>query len=297
MCFWTQKKNKLISDIIIRAGDMSSSARWRGCCSSTGFFLVLMMPTYQAAAQDSPQHASTDWIVTVGGSTEYGPSYPGASRNSVGFIPSFDMRRMDEAADYSAPDDNIDYTLLEFSGVEFGPVAGFRSGRSISDDRRVIGLQEVDWAIDAGAFIQYWPVEEKLRLRVETRQALWGGEGLVADLAADWFLPVNDKLVFSVGSRASLANSAYMNTNFSITPDESARNGRLDAFDADGGLKSVGVAVAATYTISPAWSAQVYYKYDRLLNDAASSPITSVLGSPDQNIIGFSLNRSFQIAF
>lgn len=278
-------------------GYMASLGCWRSGRSAGSFFIAILMSAHHAAAENDSQKTSTGWVITIGGSTEYGPSYPGADRGSLGFIPSFDIRRMDEPADYSAPDDNIDYTLLEFSGVEFGPVAGFRPGRSTSDDRRLNGLQKVDWAIDAGAFLQYWPVEDTLRLRVETRQALWGGEGLLADFAADWFLPVTDKLVLSAGGRASVANGAYMNTNFSVTPTESAANGRVDAFDADGGLKSLGVAVAATYNISPVWSAQVYYKYDRLLNDAADSPITSVLGSPDQSIIGVSLTRSFEISF
>jgi outer membrane scaffolding protein for murein synthesis (MipA/OmpV family) len=255
------------------------------------------MSSHQAFAQDTSQDTSTDWIITIGGSTEYGPSYQGASRGSFNFVPSFDIRRLGEVADYSAPDDNIDFTLFDIAGVEFGPVAGFRTGRSTSDDRRLNGLQTVDWTIDAGAFAQYWPIEKNLRLRVETRQALWGGDGLVADLAADWFVPVDDKLVLSVGGRASIANTTYMSRNFGITSSEAATNGQLDAFDANGGLKSVGVAVAATYALSPAWSAQIYYKYDRLMNDAATSPVTSVLGSPDQNTIGFSLTRSFQISF
>lgn len=278
-------------------GGMASSGRW---CARylTGFiFLLMLTPTHRAVAQDTAKQNSADWIVTIGGSTEYGPSYEGASRSSFSVAPSFDIRRMGEAAGYSAPDDNLDTTLFEITGVEFGPVAGFRSGRSTSDDQRLEGLRTIDWTIDAGAFVQYWPVRDKLRLRVETRQALWGGQGLVADLSADWFLPVDEKLVLSAGARASLANSAYMSTNFGVSPSEAVANGRLDAFDAKGGLKSVGLAVAGTYTLSPKWSAQVYYKYDRLLNDAATSPITSVFGSRDQNVIGFSLSRSFEIGF
>jgi len=291
------EKGEITCGTLRLTSEMDSLARrysydLRGC-----IFLLALMSAHQAVAQDAHQQQSTDWIVTIGGSTEYAPSYEGASRNSFGFVPSFDIRRMGETPDYSAPDDNIDFTLLEIAGVEFGPVAGFRSGRSISDDGRLNGLKTVDWAIDAGAFLQYWPVDERLRLRLETRQALWGGSGLVADFAADWFLPIDDRLVVSAGGRASLANTAYMSTNFSITPSESATNGRLGAFDAHGGLKSVGLAIAATYTLSPAWSAQIYYKYDRLLNDAAESPITSVLGSRNQNVIGISLNRSFEISF
>ncbi|MGV1768475.1 MipA/OmpV family protein, partial [Rhizobium rhizogenes] len=40
-----------------------------------------------------------------------------------------------------------------------------------------------------------------------------------------------------------------------------------------------------------------YEKYNRLVGDAADSPITSQFGSPNQNIIGFTLNRTFNIDF
>jgi outer membrane scaffolding protein for murein synthesis (MipA/OmpV family) len=129
------------------------------------------------------------------------------------------------------------------------------------------------------------------------RQSLWGGDGLVADLSLDWFQPVGDKLVLSAGPRLSLADSTYMRGNFGISASRAAKNGHVSAFDANGGLKSVGFTVAATYTISPAWSVQVYEKYNRLVGDAADSPITSRFGSPDQNMIGFTLNRTFNIDF
>jgi outer membrane scaffolding protein for murein synthesis (MipA/OmpV family) len=88
-----------------------------------------------------------------------------------------------------------------------------------------------------------------------------------------------------------------MRGNFGISASRAAKNGHVSAFDANGGLKSVGFTVAATYTISPAWSVQVYEKYNRLVGDAADSPITSRFGSPDQNMIGFTLNRTFNIDF
>lgn len=237
------------------------------------------------------------WIVTLGGSVEYGPSYAGSKHSSFSAMPSFDIRRLGEPAGYASPDDSIDYSLLDFHGFEAGPVVGIRDGRSASDDRHLNGLDKIQWGLDAGAFAQYWPVEDRLRLRAEGRQALRAGDGFVADLSIDWFQPIGDRLVFSAGPRLSLGNDAFMRRNFGISQQESTSNGLLPAFDAQGGIKSVGLTVAATYTISPAWSVQVYDRYDRLTADAADSPITSDIGSKNQNIIGFGINRSFQIGF
>jgi outer membrane scaffolding protein for murein synthesis (MipA/OmpV family) len=265
-----------------------------GLCS-----LLLAIPLLPVVshAQDVAKSGSDGWTITLGATVEYGPSYPGAKHNAFGGLPSFDIRRMGEPAGLSAPDDNLDYTLFQFHGFDVGPVVGLRGGRSASDDWRLTGLNDVNWNIDAGVFVQYWPIEDRLRLRAETRQALWGRDGLVADLSIDWFQPITSDLVLSAGPRASLANSTYMHNNFGISAQEAAKNGRLGPFDAGAGLKSIGFSVAATYTVSPHWSIQVYDRYDRLVNDAASSPITSIIGNRDQNVVGFSINRSFDVGF
>jgi outer membrane protein len=257
-------------------------------------------PAYSQEAVGSARAVSENksaWIVTLGGSVEYGPSYPGSEHLSVSAMPSFDIRRLGEPAGYSAPDDNIDYTIVDFHGLELGPVVGIRDGRSTSDDQRLHGLAKIEWGLDAGGFAQYWPIEDRLRVRGEARQALRAGDGLVADISLDWFQPIGNNLVLSAGPRLSLANDAFMRRNFGISQRESASNGVLPPFDAHGGVKAVGITLAATYTISPAWSVQVYDRYDRLTADAATSPITSDIGTKNQNIIGLAINHSFQIAF
>ncbi|MDQ0559224.1 outer membrane scaffolding protein for murein synthesis (MipA/OmpV family) [Rhizobium mesoamericanum] len=247
-------------------------------------------------SQDA-RSSDDQWIITLGGSVEYGPSYEGSRHLSFSGMPSFDFRRLGEAPEYSAPDDNIDYALFDIGGIEIGPVVGLRGGRSTFDDPELQGLHSVQWNLDAGVFAQYWPIENRLRVRGETRQALWGGDGLLADLFLDWFQPVGDRWLLSAGPRLSVANGTYMRNNFAVSAEEAANSGRVGAFDANGGLKSIGFTVAATYTLSPVWSVQIYDKYSRLVGNADSSPITSRLGSADQNVIGITLNRSFQIGF
>lgn len=261
-----------------------------------------LLPAPQAIAQSTndaqqPAAGSTVWIVTLGAGTEYGPSYEGASDNSFSFVPNFDVRRLGEAPELGAPDDNIDYSLIEWKGFELGPVASLRGDRSTSDDSALVGLHEIDWSVDAGIFVQYWLVPETFRLRFEGRQALHNDYGFVADFAADYFQPLGSKVLLSAGPRLSLADSTYMQNNFSVTPAEAAANGSLPAFDAGGGLKSVGLVVSATYKFTDTVSLQLYDKYDRLVGDAADSPIVTDIGSPNQNTIGIVLSRSFEISF
>lgn len=257
---------------------------------------LIVLGSHSALSQDA-ESSNNQWIITLGESAEYGPPYEGSKHLSFSGMPSFDFRRLGEAPEYSAPDDNIDYGLFDIGGVEIGPVVRLRGGRSAFDDSGLQGLHPVQWNLDAGVFAQYWPIEDRLRVRAETRQALWGGDGLLADLFLDWFQAVGDRWLLSAGPRLSLANGTYMRNSFGVSAEEAANSGRVDTFDANCGLKSVGFTVAATHMLSPAWSVQIYDEYSRLLGDAADSPITSRLGSADQNVIGITLNRSFQIGF
>ncbi|SCB46454.1 Outer membrane scaffolding protein for murein synthesis, MipA/OmpV family [Rhizobium miluonense] len=261
-------------------------------------FPASSMAQGSAKSSSDASNTSDTWVVTLGATVEYGPTYEGSKHYSFGVLPSFDLHRLGEAPEYSAPDDNFDYGLFNIGGLEIGPVVGFRDDRLDLDNLRLQSQRRVHWNLDAGGFAQYWLKDNQLRFRTEVRQSLWGGDGLIADLALDWFQPVGDKWLLSAGPRLSLANTTYMRSNFGISPNSPAvRSGRVSAFDADGGFKSVGVTVAATYSISPDWSVQVYGKYNRLIGAASDSPVTSRFGSPNQNIIGFTLNRTFNINF
>jgi MipA family protein len=238
-----------------------------------------------------------DWIVTLGAGVEYGPRYEGASRLGFSFVPSdFDIRRAGEPASFGAPDDGFSFSLFDAHGLSLGPVADYRGGRSRGDDQMLVGLHDISPTLDAGLFAEYWVIEDRLRTRVELRQALRARYGLVADLSADWVQPF-DAFTFSFGPRMSMANGAYMRTYFGISDEEAAASPFVGPFDASSGIQSVGAIAALSYQMSPAWKATIYDKYDRLVKDAAESPITSVIGSPNQNIIGVNLSYAFGVKF
>jgi outer membrane protein len=245
-------------------------------------------------AADKPAAPTVGWIVTLGAGTEYGPTFEGSGDNDFSFVPNFDIRRANEPAGLSAPDDSIDFSLIELGGLELGPAANIRGNRSNSD---VPGVHDINWSVDVGAFAQYWLLENRLRVRAEARQGVQSDDGFVADFAVDWFQPLGDKFLLSAGPRASFADSTYMENSFGVSPAEALDNGSLSAFSPDAGFKSVGFVVGATYQINSKTSLLVYDKFDRLVGDAADSPIVTNIGSPNQNTIGIVLSRSFHIGF
>jgi outer membrane protein len=238
-----------------------------------------------------------DWIVTLGVGTEFGPSYEGAKRTGFSFMPSdLSIRRAGEPDGFSAPDDGFNYTLFEWGNFSFGPVGNYRSGRYLTDDHRLTGLHSIASTVDAGGFAEYWILADRLRTRVEVRQALRAREGLVADLSADWVQPYG-AFTASLGPRLSVGNGTYMRSWFGVTSQEAAASPFVGAFHASAGVKSFGAMAALRYTFSPSWSGTVYDGFQRLVGDAASSPITSRIGSRNQNTVGLSLTYSFGVKF
>ncbi len=55
------------------------------------------------------------------------------------------------------------------------------------------------------------------------------------------------------------------------------------------------VAGSATYRFNPQWEVTGYVRYDRLVGDAADSPITVLTGSPNQWTFGAIVGYSFDI--
>ncbi len=248
-------------------------------------------------AADPGEQPSDDWTVTLGASAILAPRFPGAKGYDSIPIPTFDIRRFGTPEVRSAPDDNPSLALLNISGFEIGPVAGFRDGRSTSDTKALAGIHTIDWDVDAGIFLQYWAVQDTWRFRTEFRQAVSNGSGLVIDVGSDWFYQPFDGWTISAGPRASFGDGAYMKSYFGVTSGDAARNGRLSSFDTSGGLKSVGLTVSVSHKIDPDWSIHVYDRFDRMVGDAADSPIIARIGDANQNIVGITLKKSFNIKF
>ncbi len=266
-------------------------------CSASGVFAIavtLIACPAQAENGQVKQPADSGYIVTLGANVELAPDYPGARRAGLTALPSIDIRRFDEVEELSAPDDGIDYGLLDIAGFELGPVIGFRDRRN-SMAAGFPGLHNLSFDVDAGVFLQTWIVPDQLRFRTEIRQAISNGSGLVVDAGVDWFKRLGDDWVLALGPRLSFADASYMQSYYGVSPSEAAASG-LSAFNAGGGLKSVGLAASVSYQISPTWSAELYDRLDDLAGNAAQSPVTlSGAGSRWQNTLGFSLNHSFSL--
>jgi outer membrane scaffolding protein for murein synthesis (MipA/OmpV family) len=239
--------------------------------------------------------ASASWIATIKGNLRVGPSYPGADDFSVVGFPSVSFRRSGTPERFSAPDDGLSFSFLEESAVRVGFVGRFQGGRYYQDDRRLFGLAKVDWAVEPGVFVEYWPVEF-LRARAELRRGVGGHEGFVADLGLD-LVQRFGAFTVSVGPRLALGDSEFTRTYFGVTPLEAAINGQVTPYRPSGGLTSVGLTTGVTYEWSPQWSTTAFVTYKRLVGDAADSPIVKRFGDENQFGLGLTVSYSFDTGF
>lgn len=261
--------------------------------------LALVLPPLGARAADpgpppavAAAPAAQDlWIVTLTGTIQAGPRYPGSDRFSLSGYPSLSYRRAGEPARFSAPDDGLSIALVDTGWFRAGPVARFQGGRYRDADPDLFGLRKVRWAVEPGAFVEFWPTQW-VRARFEIRHGVHGHDGFVANAGIDVVHPIGP-LTLSVGPRLALGDDAFTGTYFGVTPFEAALNPFVHPYRARGGLTSVGLLGAATYVWSPQWATTLYAGYDRLVGDAGDSPITRRIGSPNQFTVGARLSYSF----
>jgi outer membrane scaffolding protein for murein synthesis (MipA/OmpV family) len=267
---------------------------------STGLAALTALVGLPAAAADlttraplpvAPAPVASGYIVTVTGDLQAAPRFPGSDRMTVFPYPGLDWRRVGEPERFKSPDDGISFPLYETPMFSFGPTARFVGERNPKHDHDFTGLHKVDFTIEGGAFLEFWPVEF-LRARAEIRQGINGHEGLVGNVGLD-FVQRAGGFTFSIGPRLALGDTEFTREYFGVTPIEAALNGRVTPFRPEGGVTSVGGLASVRYKWSEQWSTTVYGGYDRLVGDAGRSPVSRVLGSRDQYTVGAQLSYSF----
>ena len=99
--------------------------------------------------------------------------------------------------------------------------------------------------------------------------------GLVGDLSADFILRDGDQLIFSIGPRARWADNNFHDAYFGVTFAIPAIG--LAALRSGQRLLRGGGRAGLTQRLGRNWGLFGYAGYDRLIGDAADSPIVRML--------------------
>lgn len=187
--------------------------------------------------------------------------------------------------------------VLNSDVIELGPVANLTFGRDRKiDSAAVARLGVIDDAFEVGGFAALnLPVGDsgKVRLAVQAVQDVSSvHKGWLGQASAGYFLQASPRLSLSASASATYASGEYARTYYSVSAAGSAASG-LPRFDADAGLKDIGVTLGARYQVSERWSVNATGGYKRLLGDFADSPVVSQQGDANQWFAGVGIGFSF----
>ena len=251
--------------------------------------MILGATLLSLAAPVSAQDEPSGKVTRIGLGPQVYPSYPGSDEYDFGPLVEFSRKNAGETFEFEAPDESFGQPLVHAGNFAFGPAFGFIGKRKASD----IGadLPKVGFTVEAGGFAQAY-LTPSLRVRAEGRKGLSGHKGWVGEISADYIARQGDDWLFSIGPRVTLGDAKYHRAYFGVTPASATTSG-LAAYDPGGGVQSVGVTAGYHRMLGKNWGIALYGRYDRLVGDAADSPITRELGSRSQPSAGIALSYTF----
>lgn len=248
---------------------------------------ILVLPAWSAAAAQD----SNDLRVRVGAGARLHPEYVGADGTQVGPLFHVNIARGTNPFNFGAPDDSAGFSLVSSKGFSFGPVANLQGRRTDADVGAPVG--RVARTIEVGGFAQY-QASPSIRLRAELRKGVNGHEGLVGSIGADRIWRDGDRYVFSIGPRVLFSDGRYQRAYFGVSPAAALASG-LPEYRPGGGIHGVALASGLSTQLNDRWGLFGFARYERLVGDAARSPIVRQFGSRNQLSGGVGLNYTFTI--
>jgi outer membrane protein len=253
--------------------------------------LLLASAATLLAASPAVAQDADDLRVRVGLGGQVKPDYIGSDHVELGPLWDVDIARGDAPFHFEAPDDSFGIRLYGKNGLAAGPAANIEWSRKDKDVGAPVG--KVDTTIEVGGFAEYLP-SENVRLRADLRKGVNGHDGLIGSLGADAIWRDGDRYVFSIGPRILFSDSRYQRAYFGVDSAAAAASG-LPAYRPGGGIHALAAASGLTYQFNPRFGMFGYARYERLVGDAAKSPIVREFGSRNQLSAGIGLSYTFTV--
>jgi outer membrane protein len=98
-------------------------------------------------------------------------------------------------------------------------------------------------------------------------------DGSYGTLKGGYNWVISSEWMLTMGAFGTYASDDYMSTYFGVTGRDSARSG-LDAYDADGGMKDIGLDFGLNWGLAPNWDLRGLFQIKQLVGDADdNSPV------------------------
>jgi outer membrane protein len=255
-----------------------------------GLFGILDSAAGAAAGAPAP----AGWTVRVGGGLLAGPAFAGSKDYQLKTLPSVRLAYGDVF--FASVEDGIGYRVINGTVWKAAPLLGYDFGRDADGgstfriagkkSRALAGFPDIDGTLTAGFRLQrpVGPWDATLELR----RALGSHRGLTAQLATEQAKVLREgqrggggRWTLVTGPRATWGDNAYQAAFFGLTPAVAAASG-LPVYTATSGLVSAGWGLNVIGSLEGDWSMVGLLRYERLLGDAADSPLVRQRGRADQ---------------
>jgi outer membrane protein len=243
--------------------------------------------SFLASSASAEEANKRQYVIDLGAGLAAQPRYPGSDETILVPYPLFVLGRIFVPGIGQIEEEDGLRRLSVY------PSFNFIGKRESSDSNELEGMEDVDWALEAGIGVAYR--HDWIRGFVEVRQGFNGYSGQVAQFGLDVIASPTEDLEVLAGPRLGWGSDGYMDTYFGITSKEAADSPNYDkSFDAGAGFSSVGLAASARYNLTDKWKLHLLGGWDRLIGDAADSPIVKQ-GSENQFYGGAGV--TYQFAF
>lgn len=227
-----------------------------------------------------------DWYVRLGIMGGAVPGYMGSDHYEGSYTPRGKIVWKDLVF---LNDRQLGVNLYKDERMALGPYLRYNGGRSDNNDG-LEGMGDIDRTMTAGAFFNYRL--GVLRFKSEVRQDVLGqDQGTLAIVRLGTRVPW-DTPVVTIYASTSWASNTYMDSFFGVNAAQSAR-AALPEYNPGSDFRDVSLSVSSGYPISRHWALGGQVEYQRLLGDAADSPIVDEQGSRNQFVIGLGLSYTF----
>ena len=215
--------------------------------------VLLVMPAARAAE------------FSIGGGVGVAPDYEGSDDYELVPVPT-GLARFDNGMYIKLLGLNLRANLIPSDFWRLGPVYNYRPERDDVDNNKVDRMKDISDANELGLFggfeWQNWYVF--LEYLADTGNAYDGSYGTLKG-GYNWI--INPEWVLTVGGFATYADDDYMSTYFGVDRRDADRSG-LDRYDADGGMKDIGLDLGVNWGFAQNWALQGLFQVKQLVGDA-----------------------------
>ncbi len=251
--------------------------------AATAILISAALPS-AAAAQDAGLR------FTLKGGADYAPEYPGSDEYEARGAGGFAFQSVTFRNGFVIGNSEFD-SVREGFGLR--GAFNIEGERDVSEYDDLVGLDDVDTAVELGLGVDYYA--PGYRLYGEVRYGVTGHDSVVGEVGADAIARPSDRLTLLAGPRVTIGSDGYNEAYFGVTPAQAAApGGPVGTYDPSGGVTSVGLEMTARYALTDDWGVEGVVSYDYLTDEAGDSPIVQ---DRDQYGVGLRLTRRFTLDF